>query len=75
MTHTYVTLEISELAFKEIETKLKVAGYNHAFDGNIIDMHGLALIQETPEPTSLCTFCGADCFDNTQTCTRHRSSL
>lgn len=68
MTHTYATLEISELAFKEIEAKLKAAGYDHVFDGNIIDMHGLALIKEQGEPTGLCLECGGYCYDGKQFC-------
>ena len=44
MTHTYVTLEISFTAYQEIAAKLREAGYDHAFDGQTIDMHGLALV-------------------------------
>lgn len=31
-THTYVVLDLSPAAFAEIETKLRAAGYEHAFD-------------------------------------------
>lgn len=43
MTHTYAVLDISRVAYDEIRRKLEVAGYQHAFDGDIIDMHGIAL--------------------------------
>jgi hypothetical protein len=48
-THTYVTLEVSEMTYAEIAGKLRIAGYDHAFDCNgEIDMHGLALVKEAP---------------------------
>lgn len=43
MSHTYAVLKISPAAYIEILEKLKAAGYEHAIDGGIIDMHGLAL--------------------------------
>lgn len=51
VTHTYVTLALSSAAFAEIKEKLEAAGYQHAFDtdktdGLVIDMHGLAVIEE-----------------------------
>lgn len=59
VTHTYVTLALSEAAYEEIRTKLEAAGYGHAFHDNpeapassVIDMHGLAVVPEvemTPE--------------------------
>ncbi len=44
-THTYALLEVSAAAFREVSEKLRAAGYDHAFDadGNVIDMHGIAL--------------------------------
>lgn len=42
-TYTYVILELSEEAYNEIAKKLRDAGYDHAFDRGIIDMHGLAI--------------------------------
>lgn len=46
-THTFVILELSTDAFKEIYEKLKEAKYDHAFiheEGRItIDMHGIAV--------------------------------
>lgn len=46
-THTFVELELSAAAYAEIETKLREAGYHHAFmDGGAIDMHGLAVARE-----------------------------
>lgn len=44
MTHTHAELKISPEAFDEIYTKLRAAGYEHAFmRGGAIDMNGLAL--------------------------------
>lgn len=47
MTHTYVILEISSAAYKEIKQKLEAAGYHHVFHENrgevVIDMQGIAL--------------------------------
>jgi hypothetical protein len=51
MTHTYVTLELTENAYQEIRSALLKAGYSHAFNGEVIDMHGLAVIPP-PCPTS-----------------------
>ena len=50
-THTFVTLEISEAAYKEIKQKLLAASYNHVFiydyDGTEkIDMAGIGLTKE-----------------------------
>lgn len=42
-THTSAILEISPEAYAEIAGKLKKAGYSHAFDGETIDMHAIAL--------------------------------
>lgn len=43
MTHTYAVLDVSRAAYDEIRRKLDAAGYQHAFDGDVIDMHGIAL--------------------------------
>jgi hypothetical protein len=42
-THTYATLGVSQAAYDEIAEKLRAAEYHHAFDGPLIDMHGIAL--------------------------------
>ncbi len=52
MSHTYVLCEVSRAAYDEIAAKLRAAGYDHAFDGECIDMHGIALVPE-PMPTSV----------------------
>mgnify|MGYP001606129669 CR=1 FL=1 len=61
MTHTYAELMVSEKTYNEIASKLRVAGYDHAFipgekvtEGSIgrdvIDMHGIGLIaQQAPK--------------------------
>jgi hypothetical protein len=44
VTHTYVILEVSTLAYGEIHAKLKAAGYDHVFHAdNIVDMRGIAV--------------------------------
>lgn len=45
MTYTFAELEVSEVVFHEIASKLKAAGHDHVFheDGKLIDMHGIAL--------------------------------
>jgi hypothetical protein len=50
-THTFVTLAISQEAYKEIKEKLLAAGYNHVFvydfnDEETIDMQGIGLTEE-----------------------------
>ena len=47
-TYTYVILQVSDAAYKEIRDQLAEAGYDHAFlkddrGQEVIDMHGLAL--------------------------------
>jgi hypothetical protein len=42
-THTYAVLEVTPMAFVEIRRRLEKAGYQHAFDGDVIDMHGIAV--------------------------------
>ncbi len=55
-THTYVTLEVSDDAFKEIFDKLSLAGYHHCLvtdqgtSGIRIDMQGIALVPTPPKP-------------------------
>jgi hypothetical protein len=46
-THTVAELEISRAAYDEIAQKLRAAGYDHVFDGELIDMTGIGL---TPGP-------------------------
>lgn len=50
-THTYVVLEISQVAYDEIAAKLKAADYSHCFnaDGEI-DMAGIAVQKQEPAP-------------------------
>jgi hypothetical protein len=43
MTYTYAILDVSQTTWNEVAEGLRNAGYGHAFDGNIIDMHGIAL--------------------------------
>ena len=52
-TRTYAELAVSAACFAEIGSKLRAAGYDHAFlgggaDGAVtIDMHGIGLVVET----------------------------
>ena len=53
-THTFALLELSPAAFEEIASKLREAGYGHAFtehaDGRaVIDMHGIAVLPLPPQ--------------------------
>lgn len=48
MTHTFVLLDVSQTAYREVRELLEKAGYGHAFvdsgDGTeCIDMQGIAL--------------------------------
>jgi hypothetical protein len=47
-THTYAILEVSPATYREIRAKLLSVDYGHAIqhergDGEVIDMHGIAL--------------------------------
>jgi tRNA A37 threonylcarbamoyladenosine dehydratase len=42
-THTYAILDVSKRTYDEIAQKLRDAQYDHAFDRDVIDMHGIAL--------------------------------
>lgn len=53
MTHTYAILEVSPEVYKEIADKLRAADYHHAFSGDVIDLHGLAIQPEAPIITNL----------------------
>lgn len=48
-THTYVELAVSRATFDEIAGALRAADYGHAFIGDAIDMHGIALVTEKGE--------------------------
>ena len=53
MTHTYATLWLSPPAYREIEKKLKDAGYVDCFhkeqEGIVIDLHGIAVVLDPDE--------------------------
>jgi hypothetical protein len=49
MSYTYAVLGVSGSTFEEIAAKLRAAGYHHCFDGEVIDMHGIALKKEDEE--------------------------
>lgn len=43
-THTYAVLELTKAAYDEIASKLRDAGYTHAFGENgVIDMQGIGV--------------------------------
>jgi hypothetical protein len=51
-TYTYALLEVAPEVYAEIRKQLDAAGYGHAFHqdddrGEVIDMHGLALVMNT----------------------------
>lgn len=45
-THTFAELEVSPETYREIEGKLRQAGYHHAFVDGAIDMMGIGLIRQ-----------------------------
>jgi len=46
MTHTFAVLELSPASYAEVSAKLRAAGYDHAFDSEVIDMHGIGIVPE-----------------------------
>lgn len=54
-TYTIATLELSRTAYEEIAAKLREAGYDHAFDGGLIDMTGIGVLpsktEDVPTPS------------------------
>lgn len=59
-THTLVTLGLSRAAYGEIARKLREAGYEHCFDGDLIDMTGIGVIPPAdplPPPKKFETGC------------------
>jgi hypothetical protein len=49
-THTFAELDVSPSAYDEIRAKLEEAGYEHAFIGSVIDMHGIGLVRPDTQP-------------------------
>lgn len=47
-THTFSTLEVSAIAYDEIATLLRNAGYTHVFIDGAIDMNGIGLVRGKP---------------------------
>ena len=43
MTYTYAILDVSRATYDEVRRLLDSAGYQHVFDRDVIDMHGIAL--------------------------------
>lgn len=43
VTYTYAILDVSPAAFQEVAALLVAAAYDHCFDRDVIDMHGIAL--------------------------------
>ncbi len=52
-THTYAVLEVERSTFADVRQRLRAAGYEHAFDRDVIDMHGIALRAETGSAATL----------------------
>lgn len=62
VTNTVATLDLTERTYREIEKKLRAAGYDHLFmqcaDGSAaIDMTGIAIAIAPPPARPYCT-CG-----------------
>ncbi len=55
-THTYAVLEVPRTVYAAVRALLAAASCDHAFhtnaDGEVIDMHGIALRALEPRPTS-----------------------
>lgn len=56
MTHTYAVLEVPSAVYAAVRALLAAAEYDHAFhddkDGEVIDMHGIALRSKGGAPTA-----------------------
>ena len=50
MSYTFVLLPVQKALFDEVKAKLEAGGYGHQVHETHIDMHGLALVEETPAP-------------------------
>jgi hypothetical protein len=61
-THTLATLPVSKETYNEIKSKLVEAEYQHTFiktgSGEMIDMQGIALVEEVEVPEKECVRCG-----------------
>jgi hypothetical protein len=58
-THTYAILDVSADTFREIQTKLLAAGYQHTFIEDaagelVIDLHGIAIRDEDADTEADC---------------------
>lgn len=60
MTYTYAILDVSEMTFEEIARKLREARYNHCFDGDVIDMSGIAIKREEKADVAVQSKSGTD---------------
>lgn len=54
-THSYVVLEVSSVAYREIKKALEKAGYEGQFHeddehGTLLDMQGIAIAESKPQP-------------------------
>lgn len=49
VTHTVATMELPVNVWELIARKLREAGYDHVFDGDLIDMTGIGLVKEVSE--------------------------
>lgn len=74
-THTYAILKVPELVYRIIRGRLEEAGYSDQFhahhDGELIDMHGIALKVEPGD----CPECGAEmcqCACGAEWCLDHQ---
>ena len=63
MSYTYAILDVTAGTFREIQTKLEAAGYQHAFHEDaagqlVIDLHGVTIRDEEgdqgPAPIRFC---------------------
>lgn len=54
-THTVVELDLPQDIYDHIAERLREAGYDHCFDGDMIDMTGIAIVPASP-PVGMTTY-------------------
>lgn len=52
VTHTVVVMELSARAYDEIKGHMERCGYQHCFDGDLIDLSQIGVVRATPEAQS-----------------------
>lgn len=77
VTHTYATLEVGASTHADVRDRLLAVDYGHAINvEGEIDMHGIALVAESPPwRKGNCPRCGALIYlDHAHICNTERSN-